>query len=381
MGSRAARAAQVRYHTAVQPPAPPATPSFSPPSPPVEPCATLVLDRARPLTEGVVLAFARVLAYAEGWSRDAAREPVKAVHEVRKSIRRARAAVRLARPCMGPKRFKALDQALRQAVLETSSLRDAEVITDTVETLAAQDPTIADVAAALRARLGSAQATATEAELTAGVLGRSAACLAGAPERFAAALRDKKGRAALDEPGAADRLLRESFKRVRATFRGALLERTDEAIHDWRKRVKELRYQLELLELPPASGDSREEALGDQAKALGWITDLLVLRVRVRELFGELGEEAAGRLLAVLDARIPMLLDEVAREAAPFYVHRASDFARVALRAPAPPIAVVAPPHFPPSPSQPGPASAGPGDDDDEALDASDERRIGFPLG
>lgn len=358
MGSRAARAAQVRYDTAVQPSAPPATPNFAPPPPPVEPSATLVLDRGRPLSEGLVLALARVLAYAEGWTRDAARDPVKAVHEVRKSIRRARAAVRLARPSMGARRFKALDQSLRQAVLETSSLRDAEVITDTVEKLAAQDPSIADAAAGLRAHLGSAQATATEAELTAGVLGRSAACLVGAAARFADALRDRKGRAEVDEPGAADRLLRESFKHVRATYRAALLERTDEAIHDWRKRVKELRYQLELLELPPPSGDSREEALGDQAKTLGWITDLLVLRVRVRELLGEPGHEPLVRLLAVLDARIPALLDEVAREAAPFYIHRAGDFARLALHTPAPSAPVAAPPNFPPSPHPPAPSEA-----------------------
>ncbi len=379
MGSTAARAAQVRYHTAVQPSAPLATPNAAPVTPPpVEPSATLVLDRARPLSDGVVLALARVLAYAEGWTRDAAREPVKAVHEVRKSIRRARAAVRLARPCMGPRRFKALDQSLRQAVLETSSLRDAEVITDTVEELAAHDPTIADVAAALRAHLGSAQASATEAELTAGVLGRSAACLVGAPERFADALRDKKGRTALDEPGAADRLLRESFKHVRATYRAALLERTDEAIHDWRKRVKELRYQLELLELPPASGDSREEALGDQAKTLGWITDLLVLRVRVRELQGELGPEPASRLLAVLDARIPTLLDEVGHEAAPFYIHRASDFARVALQAPAAPATGAAPPNFPPSPHPPGPEAA---PEPEPEPQADRDSRLGFPPG
>jgi len=352
---------------------PNAAPAPSAP-PPVEPSATLVLDRGRPLSDGLVLALARVLAYAEQWTRDAAREPVKAVHEVRKSIRRARAAVRLARPCMGPKRFKALDQALRQAVLETSSMRDAEVITDTVEKLAGQDPTIADAAAALRAHLGSAQASATEGELTAAVLGRSAACLLGAPERFADALRDRKGRAEVDEPGAASRLLRESFKHVRATYRAALLERTDEAIHDWRKRVKELRYQLELLELPPASGDSREEALGDQAKTLGWITDLLVLRVRIRELLGELGEEAATRLLAVLDARIPTLLDEVAREAAPFYIHRASDFARIALDAPVAPAPAVAPPNFPPSP---GPAQDTPAAP--EPTEAAERGRLGFP--
>jgi CHAD domain-containing protein len=69
---------------------------------------------------------------------------------------------------------------------------------------------------------------------------------------------------------------------VRRSLRRAVASRADVDFHEWRKRVKELRYQVELL----AAGASvelktREKALGKLAEELGKVTDALVL---LREL-------------------------------------------------------------------------------------------------
>src|SRR5262249_40617603 len=49
-------------------------------------------------------------------------------------------------------------------------------------------------------------------------------------------------------------------------------------VHEWRKRVKELRYELELLSSTGSRElKKREKALGELAKDLGEVTDLWVL--------------------------------------------------------------------------------------------------------
>ncbi len=79
-----------------------------------------------------------------------------------------------------------------------------------------------------------------------------------------------------------ERGLMRSRRRERRALARARETGRDADLHDWRKRVKELRYQLELF----ASTGSRElkkreKALGQLAQDLGNVTDLIVLRSEI----------------------------------------------------------------------------------------------------
>src|SRR5688500_10014428 len=87
----------------------------SPQLPPVTARSSLALDPALPPWEALNAAFASVIAYATaqvGRAREG--DPAKAIHEYRKSIRRARALVRLVRPLLKGKKYERLDGELRQ---------------------------------------------------------------------------------------------------------------------------------------------------------------------------------------------------------------------------------------------------------------------------
>ena len=88
----------------------------------------LTLRRGRPLREGMVGAFQSILAVTRRTAAAASTRPVEAVHEFRKSIRRARAIVELLRPALGGRAADGLVLALKKAVAETGSLRDADIL-------------------------------------------------------------------------------------------------------------------------------------------------------------------------------------------------------------------------------------------------------------
>src|SRR3954465_9315173 len=68
------------------------------------------------------------------------------VHEARKRLKKTRALLRLTRPAMKPKAFRARNRALRDAGRELSGARDAEVMVETVEDLAERFPGRAEYA-------------------------------------------------------------------------------------------------------------------------------------------------------------------------------------------------------------------------------------------
>lgn len=302
----------------------------------VAPRDTLELDPGLPPWEGLLAAFASVLAYAAAQVDGAGRRPARAVHEYRKSIRRARAVVRLVRPLLRRSRYRALDGALRRAVQETSSVRDAEVVAEALDALpAGGDAALAEAVAALRHVLLARQVAARAPVATRDLLARGAGRLALLPLRLAKALPTRLDRARLEEA------LAESYRRARRRWRAARRDGGAEAIHAWRKRTKELRYQLELLEPAP---QPRERALGRVAKGLGRVTDLVIVGHAVAEHAESLGPEHARALTAALERAVPTLFEEVAEGAAPLLAERARAFARAALSPPTPPADEVARP-------------------------------------
>ncbi len=233
------------------------------------PRGKLRLPGRRPLREGVLTAFYRILAAARRAARTAGEDPVAAVHEYRKCLRRARALVALLSPRLGKAGARGLKRHVQTAFRATNALRDADVLLATlrsVPTAAEDDLARHAIEVAFELEQGR---TRRETSETMAVGLRSLVPLPAALE----VTLDPAFSAHDLERGLARSRLRERRARERARQ-----TRSDEDLHEWRKRVKELRYQIELL-ASTGSGEikKREKALAELAQTLGGVTDLIVL--------------------------------------------------------------------------------------------------------
>jgi CHAD domain-containing protein len=186
-----------------------------------------------------------------------------AVHDARKALKRLRALARLLRGELGTERYRVENDALRDTGRRLSGARDAEVLVDTLQDVIDDELDGAATAgvAALRAELVVERQIARER-----LLGD-----AGTAEAAVDALRAVRGRAAhwmrpeagfdAVAPGL-DRIYRQGRRRGRR----AQSRPTAESLHDWRKRVKDLRHAAEVL--APAN-PKRMRKLAKRADRLG----------------------------------------------------------------------------------------------------------------
>ncbi|MGN6188409.1 MAG: CHAD domain-containing protein [Conexibacter sp.] len=195
----------------------------------------------------------------------AERDPVTAVHEARKHLKKTRALLRLVRPALGRKAYRAENDALRDAGLALSGTRDADVRVATAGKLAehAAGRLPADVFDALRAAL--------DAEAAAGRDGDGDAA------RFAPVIEQLRAAELRVEAWPLDGAdwetvlagLTRAYARGREAFVTARAAPEPELLHAWRKRAKDLWYQQRLL--APAWPD----VLGAQAEAAHALSELL----------------------------------------------------------------------------------------------------------
>ncbi len=198
--------------------------------------------------------------------------PEEAVHEARKDMKKLRALLRLARGELGKRTFERENVSYRDAARELSGTRDSDVMLETLERL--------ELPAGLRWELRKLILTARERN---GGGDREAAA-----GRAVTILKEARGRVAewpleRDSFEALAGGLERTYKRGRRDFEAARSDPTVEALHEWRKRAKELWYHHTLLrELwPPVMN-----AIGDQehelSDLLGDDHDLAVLAEWVR---------------------------------------------------------------------------------------------------
>jgi CHAD domain-containing protein len=196
--------------------------------------------------------------------REAGTEPAEAVHQARKDLKKLRAMLRLSREQLGGKLFRAEDRRYRDAGRLLSRSRDAEVRLQ--------------AARALGRRCGPALpagaygiwvlALEREREEVAGgghdpeVESAAAAIAAGRAEIAKWPLRDDSWEAI--GPG-----LRRSYRKGRRGLRRAIADPGAETVHDWRKRGKDLTYQLRIVR------GAWPELLGETAERSHYLTDLL----------------------------------------------------------------------------------------------------------
>jgi CHAD domain-containing protein len=219
------------------------------------------------------------------------------VHAMRKSIKKTRAILRLLRGRMAG--AADVNETLRDIGRAISASRDAQVLPATATTLAttADVPTAALLGRAA-ARLAQAATTTADPAAVAGA-GRLLASAADAVRGWRI---DGKGFDALSDG------LERTLSRVRDAAARAAHPTGDptadaEAIHDWRKRVKDHWYHARLLTpIWPDLMAPHAAAVGKVGEDLGLHQDIHVLLARLPDAGLTRGEAAAVRTHALTEA-------------------------------------------------------------------------------
>jgi CHAD domain-containing protein len=226
------------------------------------------LDLTAPVPDALRAVLVERLEHAHDALRDADPDAAaEAVHGARKDIKKARALLRLARPALPEGTYRSENEALRDIARSLTAAREADVLAETFELVAAR----------LVGRVPELELDALRvrvAELAAALRPTETGGAGAIPEQTVSALAAAAARArALELDGCdTDTLVAGS---VRAYARGARAlavaqdDTTPANLHDWRKRAKDLWYQQRLLR------DAWPEVLKAQADAADQLTKLL----------------------------------------------------------------------------------------------------------
>lgn len=210
------------------------------------------------------------------------------IHSARKAVKKLRGLVRLVRPVFDD--YAAENDALREAGRHLSGPREAEVARATLAGLIETAGISKAEAKAVSARFNEGHADAHDDE----ALAVSVAAFRASFE----ALARRAGHWSLAASGfdAVAPGLEATWAKARRAMKQARHEGEAEAIHTWRKRVKDHWYQARLLEpIWPEMMAPHVAAADDLGETLGLYNDLSEI---VRHLSAADGDAAADRLVA-----------------------------------------------------------------------------------
>jgi len=247
------------------------------------------------------------------------------IHGARKDLKKLRAVLRLVRDQLGEKHYRRENERYREAGRALGAMRDAQAKEEALGSLlegAELDASTRLIADGWRRTLAQEREAAT-----AGAVADSEATIGPALELLESA--DPTGDLPLD-PEASWSLVAAGLDRTYRRGRRAMAEaeRGDpEAIHRWRKRAKDLRYQLRVLR--PIWPEAMEAA-ADRGRTL---TDLLGAHHDLTVLAEDLGRRDLPRseaidLEVVLRARQHQLLDDALDLGRRLYVEKPKAFRR-----------------------------------------------------
>ena len=213
-----------------------------------------------------------------------------AVHTARKDIKKARSAMRLAKGSLTRDAFRAGNDRLRDAAHELAAIRESDAMAGALGKLVEETNRMSDACAeAARewsARLGPSQSPTDVTENAE----RAAAIIEGIKED-ARLWALGYGAWEIIEPG-----IRRTYRNGRTGLGLAETDPSDENLHEWRKRVKDMWYSLrllqrmwpEVLEVVAEEAHSVSELLGDHHD-LGELA--LVIENGDSGLLGDVGAE------------------------------------------------------------------------------------------
>jgi CHAD domain-containing protein len=250
-------------------------------------------------------------------------DPVKAVHEARKSVKKSRAALRLARPALPKDAYRREDRALRDAGRSLSGARDADVLLETVDALSERfagqlpEAEFAELRERMAEQLAAVREGGDDTAAAAELLEAAAARIEQWP------LDSVDWDTALD--GATD-----AYARGRKALAIAEDDPDDEHLHDLRKRVKDLWYHQRLLtDAWPGIMNAQVDETDGLAVNLGDDHDLAVLTDYLRRTAPELGTTTDLAAVAELIARYRAeLYADILRIARRVYAEKPTAFRR-----------------------------------------------------
>jgi CHAD domain-containing protein len=232
-----------------------------------------------------------------------------AVHETRKSLKRSRATVRLARDELGDDAYRRENSAFRDAGRRLAGARDSRVLLETLDALSERYPDEAPRARfdrfrrTLVAEHAAAQRRLHDGAATAEVLSELREARARVPDWAL----EREGLDAL-APG-----LKRIYRRGRRAYRAARREPSTESLHELRKRVKDLWYAAQIVR--PASPNQMKRTARrahELSNLIGEDHDLAILGQRALERRDRFHDETAvGELAKLIERR----RDELQREA------------------------------------------------------------------
>jgi CHAD domain-containing protein len=249
------------------------------------------------------------------------KDPVGAVHQARKNVKKSRAILRLVRPDLGNKTYRRENRALRDAARSVAHVRDADVMVETVEKLherfAGRLPKAAfdRLSRALRKDASGSRSQAN---------GELGADLIDALRAAATRVDDWP----LDGAGwsTVRKGIAVAYKRGGRAFAVADSDPTTENLHEWRKRVKDLWYHQRLIK--PAW----PEVLGAQADAAHELSDLLGdehdLAVLAERLEDDPPTADSDAILELIEERRAELLSQIRALGRRVYAEKPKAFTR-----------------------------------------------------
>ncbi len=277
------------------------------------------LSPHEPLSLGAARACIEQIARARAALRSAPAST--GAFDARRRIKKARAALRLARPALANADWRRDDQALRAVAQALAPVREAQAHAESLDGLIAfyGEALGAQPFAAARRSLAADAARAARMLREADVFAQADAALGVAAHRIGTRAPEPMDRTVgIVAVRRAYAIGRRDMDRAQET--GAA-----PAFHDWRKRVKRLRFSMRFLELDP-HGDGRE-GLRRLARALGDDHDLYHLRAAAQagpESFG--GEGAVAALGALAAQRMAALRAEALEVGASLYADKPKAF-------------------------------------------------------
>ena len=235
---------------------------------------------------------------------DEKRKPVTRVHDVRKRFKEIRAVLRMVRNPLGAT-FTVENQWFRDAARDLGALRDAEALVEAAINLRTHVRTISDKRLLTRVRrvLAKRRDEAVEADLD--------QRLANVSEQLPVAKARLANISALPDdfstiaPG-----LTRTYSRGRRGYLRSSIAPEPEEVHEWRKRVKDHWYHVQLLaDVWPDIMKPYCEVMSSLSRALGDLHDLDVLRTLVAAQPSTFGSpRSANRLAAIIDVHRASLL-------------------------------------------------------------------------
>jgi CHAD domain-containing protein len=251
----------------------------------------------------------------------------EAVHETRKHLKRLRAVLRLERFAVGDETYRRENAIFRDLGKRLSAPRDANVLIETLDALSERfgDELPPDQTGPLRDQLVQRHKRAVaKLRRDRATLDGVRAQLEEARVRSASWKYDSDGFGAL-RPG-----LQRIYRRGRRSMHAAADEPTDEHLHEWRKRSKDLWHALQIVRpADPKRMKARANRAHRLSDLLGDDHDLAVLREHVAEADpAVIPDPARTTLLSVIDRRRGSLQREALRLGARVYARRPKRYAR-----------------------------------------------------